>query len=346
MPRTPLIVIHGGTHKTGTSALQNLLAASRPLLADNGILYPNLGRAQHGFALKVRDPEWNAQIWREQAEFAHRENFHTMLLSAELLCTYSQAEFETLFRCFSGFDIRCIFSFRHWCDFLPSRWAQDCRRRDSHSFRSYLRKLQERSEPHADADYAAILSRAAASFEGEVVAVSYDNALRRGLQPVGLVLTAAGFPETLISALLPQLSQVNVRVDWALTELNRLLNGVLANHLKLRQDDLFRARGSSRRVDRCFDLLKKRRRFNVSTIEALLSRIRANAVHLPLRSDDTDIRKLNDAFERYAKPLVTNSIGDRIFFGEFESITTCTDLSWEDIALDASPEIRRLYPAS
>ena len=346
MSRTPLIIIHGGTHKTGTSALQGLLAASRQLLADNGILYPDLGGPQRGFALNARDPEWNAQICRKQAEFARRANFHTVLLSGEVICTYSQAEFETLSRCFSGFDIRYIFSFRHWCDFLPSRWAQDCRRRDSHSFRSYLRKLRERSEPHADADYAAILSRAAASLEGEVVAVSYDNALRCGLQPIGLVLRAAGLPETLIATLLPQVGHVNARLDWALTELNRLLNGVLADHLKLRQDDLFRARGLSRRVDCFFDLLRKHRQFNASVMEALLSRIRANAVRLPLRSDGIDIRKLNDAFELYSKPLFVNLIGDQIFFGEFESITTCTDLSWEDIALDAGPEIQRLYPAS
>jgi CRP-like cAMP-binding protein len=99
-------------------------------------------------------------------------------------------------------------------------------------------------------------------------------------------------------------------------------------------------------VDCFFDLSKKHRQFNASIMEALLSRIRANAVRLPLRSDHTDIRKLNDAFELCAKPLLINPIGDRMFFGEFESITTCTDLSWEDIALDAGPEIRRLFPAS
>ena len=39
------VVLHIGTHKTATTTLQDTLATNRALLAEQGIVYPSIGRA-------------------------------------------------------------------------------------------------------------------------------------------------------------------------------------------------------------------------------------------------------------------------------------------------------------
>ena len=41
------LVIHIGTHKTGTTFLQHKLALARPWLEERGFVYPDLGRPAH-----------------------------------------------------------------------------------------------------------------------------------------------------------------------------------------------------------------------------------------------------------------------------------------------------------
>jgi len=62
------VVVHIGMGKTGTSSIQYLLAANRPVLADHGVLYPRVpGRGRHtrlGLSVKpdtelARTPAWN-----------------------------------------------------------------------------------------------------------------------------------------------------------------------------------------------------------------------------------------------------------------------------------------------
>ena len=40
----PRLILHIGTHKTGTSALQAALEAARPALLERGVLYPSTQR--------------------------------------------------------------------------------------------------------------------------------------------------------------------------------------------------------------------------------------------------------------------------------------------------------------
>lgn len=65
---SPRVVVHIGMGKTGTSSIQYLLAANRPVLAAHGVLFPRVpGRARHtrlGLAVKgddelTRTPAWH-----------------------------------------------------------------------------------------------------------------------------------------------------------------------------------------------------------------------------------------------------------------------------------------------
>ncbi len=88
------VVLHIGTHKTGSTAVQNALAANRQILADHGIVYPVLTRGQpahHGLValwnkrLAPYEPRGGAEAaWRDLAR-RHARGPGTLLLSSEEL---------------------------------------------------------------------------------------------------------------------------------------------------------------------------------------------------------------------------------------------------------------------
>ncbi len=99
----PEVIVHFGSAKTGTTALQTSLAASRAKLKQHGVLYPEAGEgeAHHLLAALFKEPEvlhpylltvyGDAEAMRERAEAAwsaivrqvKSEKPHTVILSSE-----------------------------------------------------------------------------------------------------------------------------------------------------------------------------------------------------------------------------------------------------------------------
>lgn len=147
----PKIILHIGSHKTGTTSIQASLAASRAALADAGILYPDVspffgGRrdAQHEFAhALVRD---DAQSSAKVAAFLDylqgaKSRYDTILISAEPLYRHALAlpdgaqespEAERTGRCayldrvatlFGGFETEAVLYLRSPLSFAESLYA-------------------------------------------------------------------------------------------------------------------------------------------------------------------------------------------------------------------------------
>ena len=132
---------------------------------------------------------------------------------------------------------------RHLSTFLPSRWAQDCRRRDSQTLTSYLQRVQDPNLDHPDYRPDQVLSRFVALRDSELIALSYDNAVRRDGSVVPGFLRLLGLDDASIAEIASEpYASVNARANWSTTELSRLLNGALASHRGLEQDALFSAR--------------------------------------------------------------------------------------------------------
>ena len=55
------IIIHAGMHKTGTTALQSILAEKRVELRGSGVLYPDCGAQHHGRLLNLRRKGWHPE---------------------------------------------------------------------------------------------------------------------------------------------------------------------------------------------------------------------------------------------------------------------------------------------
>src|SRR3972149_5479928 len=106
-------------HKTGTTSLQALLAENRNLLLSEQILYPDLGLTHHGPLLNVRRPEWSPDRCSSLLEWCRRMKVHTILLSGEIVSTFSIHEFRKLEHCFPECDLQFVFCFRHWVEYWP-----------------------------------------------------------------------------------------------------------------------------------------------------------------------------------------------------------------------------------
>ncbi len=141
------LFLHIGTHKTGSTALQNLLWNNRAELAAQGILYPDLrmgGHAHHEFAWatgmgpqrpknETRIGVWTDQLLRLCAEPERadppggpsRRDIHTVVLSSE--------EFEfvqnvgEIGHLADHFDVRVVVYLRKQDHYLESSYNQQVR---------------------------------------------------------------------------------------------------------------------------------------------------------------------------------------------------------------------------
>lgn len=326
------VVIHAGMHKTGTTSLQSCLAVHRTELAESGVWYPDLGADHQGTLLNVKRPGWHGQAVVEVCKAALRRGARTLVLSGEVVSTFSPQQFAALTACFVGCDLSYMFCLRHWYAYLPSRWRQYCRRRDSQTFIEYLTAITAR--PHVDLRFDLALQGARDSGAVGVIAVSYDAAIQAEGDVVPTLLRAIGVDLT------PTTSIKNRTGDWREIEVLRLLNGCVADHLGLVQDDHCRAIGDHRRADRHFDLGNLAERLPTEQRQALRAIVTQHAVRQEFRlSDRTDaVEKI--LFKRFSDHFV-NIDRHRLFADAPETTRIeCVDLTWSEFAA-RNPELTK-----
>lgn len=129
------LVLHIGTHKTGTSTIQSTLAAARDQLAASGVCYPKTDRDPFPHLAK-HCSTYQAAIQTDAAfddEFAILEQelatsgCDTLLLSEE---GFSEAQFDAFSkfsRLTDRYDLTIICFLRRQDQFLESLWVQYCR---------------------------------------------------------------------------------------------------------------------------------------------------------------------------------------------------------------------------
>lgn len=132
-------IIHAGPHKTGTSYLQEAFAATRPLLAERGVLYPTTWgmRAHHilhDMLLKVPNP-----LLEDQFAEMRASGQPIVLISVEGLTTLPAATVAYLRTLVgAGNSVRIVFYARSWADILPSHWKQAVKGGETQTLNEYL----------------------------------------------------------------------------------------------------------------------------------------------------------------------------------------------------------------
>lgn len=233
------IVIHGGIFKTGSTSLQQLLHNNRDLLAKEGIIYPFNEIGQHSYILNVRNPEWDAKHLQSIALDAEEKKAEILLLSGESVSALSFSHFKQLTACFESWTTEYVFCFRHWASYLPSRWKQNCKRRDSQTFEEYLNHVTNPELAHFDLRYDLILSRAIASGAKEVRSVSWDNAIKENGSSVPETLFALGFNQNLIQRLITGSEWLHESNTTINIDICRILNGLMDYKNQYKANELF-----------------------------------------------------------------------------------------------------------
>jgi hypothetical protein len=335
------VIIHGGMFKTGTTSLQQSMYNNRISLERKGIVYPETESRQHSVLLNVRDPRWSPEKLRNLALVSDSTKASVLFLSGESATTLSQSQFNRLTACFEGWPVEYIFCIRHWSTYLPSRWAQNCVRRDSQTFGEYLVHSLDPATEHIDTRFDLILSRAVASGAEKVHAVSWDLAMAKDNSSIPEVLRAAALDDSIIQQITSGSERLNVTSGLMNVELCRILNGIIANTLGLEQDELFLAYSEHRECGRFFDLIRITRSLPPAIhgdLALLLEKTGVKRVDLP---DFHDLGVLL-AEQHYSR--FTNVSGPRIF-GEAEEADHTFDfvpLPWQNILpLAQSDELDR-----
>jgi hypothetical protein len=152
------LILHIGSTKTGSSAIQSFLWTNRNALADYGVLYPDIGiasSAHHLLAASIHPNAWrmHADFFAEQDRAAVFEEFRQRLQQAASLTSadtilisseywwgrfHDRTFLEQTKRLIDGFDSRVLCYLRPQDEWLESTYCQRVKSGEVRTFREWL----------------------------------------------------------------------------------------------------------------------------------------------------------------------------------------------------------------
>lgn len=223
----PRLILHIGTHKTGTSALQQAFETQRQGLLDAGICYPATSRApwpelpKHCSVYHAA-ASGDAQVQAAEAqalrdEFA-RSGARCLLLSEEGL-SEPDPNVSRFFAAWArDFDLTVVCLLRRqdrFVEALFNQFVREAARREARPLLAFARASATRQR----LDYHALLSRWAA-LPARVVALDFDGPAVREAGIVAAFSAAAGVALPAVHAA-PANRSSDMRLALALNQLNR-----------------------------------------------------------------------------------------------------------------------------
>lgn len=137
-----LVVLHAGPHKTGTTALQQTLAANAGLLARHGVLYPATGRSGDSHA-GLAEALIRGDASGLPALAAEATGWRGVLIATEHLSALSVDALIALRRLFPGAEFRVSYTLRRLATLWPSHWAELVKHGQVLSFAGYLTRVSD-----------------------------------------------------------------------------------------------------------------------------------------------------------------------------------------------------------
>lgn len=225
------LILHVGTHKTGTTSAQDTLALNRALLERNGVIFPKIGQTngQHGLVtdwIKLPKPYHIStsatDAWKMLGK-DHGKSDRTVLISTEELSRGNpemRVDMVRLRELCSAFDeVRIICFLRNQAAFIQSIYLQVVKSGVHLPWNPFFnRAIRERMATGLYLDYSDLRRYFETGFSpDEIRFFSYEQACREEHGVIGRILVEAGH-EALISLLhnLPN-GQSNVSPDPLMT---------------------------------------------------------------------------------------------------------------------------------
>lgn len=144
------ILLHIGTHKTGSTSIQQFLARAAGQLLEDGILYPRAGRperfAPHGHHLLA----WSIQQkrgltsfegWNDVVDEIRRTSCPQVCISSEVFTTCSSDQIRQIQAFLEGADITVLLYLRDPLEYMVSLYKQHITAwGDPRSFREFVKE--------------------------------------------------------------------------------------------------------------------------------------------------------------------------------------------------------------
>lgn len=298
-------------HKTGTTSVQKTLMCN-----DSGL-------ELLGYRTFINLPQMNAKNidsfnpdWlREQTKVAEKNGMTAIIFSAEVISTFNLKQLSSFLDAFYGYEVNLIACFRHWVGFLPSRWMQNCKRRDAQSFRKYLDQLKIHEDKHIDARFDLVVQRMIMTQPNNIKLISYNNSiLSDSLVPT--VLSSFDLPQNFVEKITASKNRYNTRIDINSVEIIRLFNGIFSQKNVLEYDDLFFSIYHAIPVKRFYDFHAKINTIldmNEELKKQLLSIINDTKTCILLSRKDVNIAKWEERVELISGEFIYNPRQSKLF---------------------------------
>ncbi len=330
------IIVHAGMHKTATTAVQAWLQGNRAQLEQAGILISVHGpRLLNG----TSTPDARHQF-SEDMKMKERQGYHTLITSSEIFSLFDQTRSGDLLSTLSGHKTKLILCFRHWTGFLPSRWQQNCYRRDTMAFGEFLNRMLYEGSARFGMRMDLVLRNLRAEDFDEVGVLSYDNALASSGGVTPCVLNAMGVPDHLICQLAEQPEYINRTSQKIRADEMRLLNGIWAKYLGLPQNEMFEKMGRHMPVEDFFDLARC-----WSQISGSFPELKTEVSHHLDHHMNSVVLKSSSfagfaaALETACDPYLLNRSDGEMFHDIADTTVTCSDLEHSMLPKDLRSDI-------
>ncbi len=152
----PLVYLHVGGPKTGTTYLQEVLWHNREELRRDGLLYPGRFHGSHfhaaqdlqSFAFNGHADPHVPGAWSRLLDEA-RSHQGNVLISHEVFALAAAEHIDRAMQALSFAEVHIVYTIRDLARQIPSVWQEDLKNRHSLSFGEFVRGLRgEEPDPH------------------------------------------------------------------------------------------------------------------------------------------------------------------------------------------------------
>lgn len=203
------LILHVGTHKTGTTTIQDTFALNRRFLAEKGLIFPQIGRAngQHSLVMDwISLPEFyhldtsSEEAWSKLAR-EHANSDRTVLISTEELSRGNpqmRVDLRKLRDLVSNFDeVKIVCCLRNQVSFLQSIYLQVIKSGAHVPWLSFFEgAVGSKTATGLFLDYNDLRNYFETGFSPEEIRFfSYEHEIKSGHGVIGRLLIECGFSE-------------------------------------------------------------------------------------------------------------------------------------------------------
>lgn len=223
------LILHIGSHKTGSTYLQKVFKDNRVLLQEKSILYPVSGCGilfgHHEIFNAIRSNN-NIDSLMRQLTDEHADKYDTIFLSSENFEYLTPDQISRLVGLFSYNQIKIIYFYRAWTPLCYAMWQEEIKHGATIDYESYC--LKHMAYPLASnlLNYSRIMDNyeKAIGYHNLLIA-SYDSII--GIDIADFIFSIIGLDNILIEG---RGARINSSFDPYLVEIIRVMNEFALNH--------------------------------------------------------------------------------------------------------------------